>query len=239
MQNRPPALNVPGPVLWLVAALTVIHIYQSLLSESAAIEFVYRFAFIPLRFGNGASFPGGTAAEIWSPLTYALLHADLPHLSINILWMASFGSALAIRFGAARFFLMSAIGSVAGAAAHYVVLPNDSAPLIGASAGVSAMMGATLRFAFVPGGPLAGGRGRPESFRLPAPPFAVAMADRRVIVFIVLWFALNYFLGAGIFQVAGEDSSIAWQAHIGGFLAGLLLFPVFDPVNVQPDNSPG
>ena len=67
----------------------------------------------------------------------------------------------------------------------------------------------------------------------------MAMADRRVIAFIVLWFALNYFLGAGIFQVAGEDSSIAWQAHIGGFMAGLLLFPVFDPVNVQPDNSPG
>lgn len=239
MQNRSPALNVPGPVLWLVAVLAVIHVYQGLIGGGAEFEFVYRYAFVPLRYGNSAAFPGGVGAEIWSPFSYAMLHADLPHLLINALWMASFGSALAIRFGAVRFFAMFAIGSVAGAAAHYVVLPNDAAPLIGASAGVSAMMAATLRFAFVPGGPLAGGRGRPESFFVPAPPFAQAMADRRVIAFVGLWFALNYFLGAGIFQIAGEDTSIAWQAHIGGFLAGLLLFPVFDPVNVQPGDSPG
>lgn len=239
MRTRSPILNVPAPVLWLVAVLAVVHVYRSLLRGGSAFEFMYRYAFIPLRYGQSSAFPGGAGAEIWSPFSYSLLHADLVHLAINVLWMASFGSALAIRFGAGRFFLMFALGSIAGAAAHYIVMPNDNAPLIGASAGVAAMMAATLRFAFTPGGPLAGGGSRPESFMVPAPPLLEAMANRRVFVFVVLWFALNYFVGAGILDIAGEGSSIAWQAHIGGFLAGLLLFPLLDPVNVQHHNSRG
>jgi membrane associated rhomboid family serine protease len=48
------------------------------------------------------------------------------------------------------------------------------------------------------------------------------------MLFIVIWFATNILFGAGLVPILGEETSIAWEAHIGGFLVGLLLFPLFD-----------
>ena len=53
-------------------------------------------------------------------LTYSLLHADISHLVFNMLWLLPFGSAVARRFGAFRFFLFLAVSAIAGAAAHLV-----------------------------------------------------------------------------------------------------------------------
>jgi len=239
MRRSVPAFNIPPPVTLLIALLVAIHILRSFLGRQATFEFLYRFAFVPARLGHGEAYPGGSGAEIWTFLTYAFLHGDFVHLIVNILWMASFGSALAIRFGPARFYALFVLGCIAGALAHYLVLPGDMAPLVGASAGVSAMMAAALRFSFVPGGPLAGGRGRREAYDVPAPPLAVSLGNRRVLTFVILWFVLNLAFGVGNFGIAGEGSSIAWQAHIGGFLVGLLLFPLLDPVRADEPEFPG
>jgi membrane associated rhomboid family serine protease len=58
----------------------------------------------------------------------------------------------------------------------------------------------------------------------------VALRDTRVLAFLGVWFGLNLFFG--LFAGGGGFASgpIAWEAHIGGFIAGLLLFPYFDPV---------
>jgi membrane associated rhomboid family serine protease len=239
MRQNSPILNVPAPVISLVAVFALIHAWRSMLGRDAAFEFLFRYAFIPARYGQAEAYPGGAGAEIWTVLSYAFLHGDLVHLSINVLWMVSFGSALAVRFGAVRFFVLFVLGSIAGAGAHFLVMPDDPAPLVGASAGVAALMAATLRFAFAPGGPLAGGRGRGDSYFVPAPSLAEALANQRVLAFVVLWFVLNFVFGAGDFSFSGSGGSIAWQAHIGGFLCGLLLFPVLDPVRAVRDNSPG
>jgi membrane associated rhomboid family serine protease len=58
----------------------------------------------------------------------------------------------------------------------------------------------------------------------------VALRDPRVLAFLGVWFALNLLFGASSFSMVDDQQSIAWEAHIGGFLAGLLLFPLFDPV---------
>jgi membrane associated rhomboid family serine protease len=57
-----------------------------------------------------------------------------------------------------------------------------------------------------------------------------ALRNPRVLIFIAVWFALNLIFGIGSKIVPGSDADIAWQAHVGGFLTGLLLFPLFDPV---------
>ena len=56
-----------------------------------------------------------------------------------------------------------------------------------------------------------------------------------------LWFGLNLLFGIGSFAIVGVDQSIAWEAHVGGFFAGLLLFSLFDPVapqTLQPEEQP-
>jgi len=60
-------------------------------------------------------------------------------------------------------------------------------------------------------------------------PLRDVLRDQRVLTFILFWFLSNLIFGVGAQPLGLSDGSIAWQAHVGGFLAGLLLFSAFDP----------
>ena len=103
--------------------------------------------------------------------------------------------------------------------------------MIGASASVSGAMAAAIRFAFVRGSFLSFNRGdADQAARVPALPLFRALRDTRVIGFLAVWFGVNIIFGMGSIAVGSEGATVAWQAHIGGFFAGLLLFSLFDPV---------
>jgi membrane associated rhomboid family serine protease len=96
---------------------------------------------------------------------------------------------------------------------------------------VSGFMAAAIRFVFQAGGPLSVFRSAEAPiYHVPAVPLREALRDPRILAFLVVWFGLNALFGLGSVSLLGVDQPIAWQAHIGGFLTGLLLFPLFDPV---------
>lgn len=230
--RREPILNLPAVVTALIALLVGIHIARTfLLGPRQDQEVLLLFSFIPARYlasGLGVDFPGGFPAELWSPLTYALLHADAMHLGINSVWLAAFGSALAWRFGTGRFLIFTALAAVAGALLHYAAHSEDFVPVVGASGAISGHMAAVSRFMFQGGGIGAMRRG-PAAFRAPAVSLPGILRDRRVLGFLAVWFGLNLAFGLGALAVPGEDAQIAWEAHVGGFLFGLLAFSLFDP----------
>ena len=235
MESRQRIFNIPAVVVWSGGAIIAIHLSRLLLSDEADIALIYTMSFIPARYGElAAALPGGTAARYWTPLTYALLHADGLHLSINMFWMAAFGSALARRFGAARFIVLSVAAAFAGALAHLLAFPGDESVMICASAAVSGMMAAVARFALMPGGPLGTGRGQSGAFHRPAPPLRAVLGNRNTLIFIGIWFAVNLVFGVQGALLPGVEGAIAWQAHIGGFLAGFLAFGFIDPVPRRP-----
>jgi hypothetical protein len=81
------------------------------------------------------------------------------------------------------------------------------------------------------GGPIDMFRTHEEAaYRVPAAPLLAALRDPRIIIFLVAWFGLNLLFGIGVPSLPGIEQSVAWQAHIGGFLAGLTLFALFDRV---------
>jgi membrane associated rhomboid family serine protease len=219
--------NVAPAVTALAAVLLGIHaLRQFALSEDADTWVLFAFAFIPARELLDVSlsgFPGGDAARVWSVLTYALLHANWTHVLVNVLWLVAFGSPLAWRFGTVRFLLFSAVGAIAGALLHFAFFPHDMVPLVGASAAISAHMAGISRFALAGRLRLGG-----EAVRMPALSLAETLRNRRVLAFIGIWFAVNLIFG--LTGVAGGvvSGAIAWDAHIGGFVAGLLLFGLFD-----------
>lgn len=232
--ERQPVFNLPPAIVASLAVLIGIHAARvTLLSAEADFDLVLRFAFIPLRvlepYTIGTAIPGGPAAAWWSFVTYALLHADWAHLIFNGLWMAAFGSPLAWRFGTSRFLSFSVLGAIAGAVVFLLLNSDGLTPMIGASAAVSAHMAGASRFAFFAGGPL-GGLDGPAAYRRPAPPLMTAMTDRRVLTFLAVWFVLNLLFGLFVGNSALASGPIAWEAHIGGFLAGLVLFRYFDPI---------
>jgi membrane associated rhomboid family serine protease len=234
-QPREPILNVPTAVVATIAVLLLVHVTRDyLLPAEQNLRVLLLFAFIPARYEPsilaGALFPGGWGAEVWTFVTYALLHADFTHLGFNSAWLLPFGSALARRIGAARFLAFLAVTAAAGAAAHLLTHLGQLTPVIGASASVSGTMAAAMRFAFQRGGPLSGGWRSERSVHAPALPLMAALRDPRVLGFVGVWFALNVLFGIGAVSLTGGDEQVAWQAHIGGFVAGLLLFALFDPV---------
>ncbi len=191
------------------------------------------FGFIPKRYDStllAINFPGGAGAKVWTFVTYSLLHANLSHIGFNVLWLLPFGSALARRFGAIRFFVFMAVTAAAGALAHLVTHEHAVAPMIGASASVSGTMAAAIRFAFVQGSFLSFSRGDADAAaRVPALSLTRALRNPRVLGFLAVWFGVNIIFGVGSIAIGADGASVAWQAHIGGFFAGLMLFSLLMP----------
>jgi membrane associated rhomboid family serine protease len=242
------------PVFALVAALAAIHLLREALSPTADFRLLVELAFVPAQFtlpfdqqgvlraaaegvANGqiareeAAWLLGAGVRWWTLLTYAFLHGSTAHIVLNSVWLLAFGAAVCRRFGAARFLVFLAITAICGAIAHYAVFPYALQPVIGASAAISGAMGAAVRFAFAPGAPLGAGFSRTRDLRVyrrPAPPLRATLVEGRAVTFLAVWFLGNFVFGA--FAPVGGDATVAWQAHIGGFVAGFLLFGVFDPV---------
>nr|WP_127092240.1 rhomboid family intramembrane serine protease [Aquabacter cavernae] len=215
--------------------MAVIELIRGFLSEMADIEILALFAFIPARYSGIPEFalPGGLGAQVWTFVTYALLHGGWMHLGMNLVWLLAFGTPVARRFGTARFLAFCVVTAAAGALAHLLSYPGAMVPMIGASAVVSGAMAAAVRFAFAPGGPLGpmnyGRSGFGRSGHLPAVPLVRALREPRVLVFIAVWVGLNFLFGVAVSLPGTEGAEVAWQAHLGGFFAGLLLFSLFDP----------
>ena len=233
--RRERMLNVPVVVVALLAALGLIHAFLVLaLTAEQTTEVLLLFAFIPARYDPSVLpdvvWPGGLAADVWTFVTYALMHGDISHLVFNGVWLLAFGSPVAQRFGPLRFMAFMAATAVAGAAVHLVTHFGQILPMIGASAAVSGAMAAAMRFAFQRGGPLGFWRDRDEAYRVPASPLRASLRDPRVLAFILVWFGVNILFGFVSLGGSGLTQAVAWQAHIGGFVAGFLGFGLFDPV---------
>ncbi len=234
-----PIFNVPVVVIATAAVLVLVHVARMFLSDEQDLQFLLTFAFIPARYASNfadGSLPGGFGAELWTFFTYAFIHADLLHLGLNLAWLLPFGTALARRFGAWRYSVFMLVMSAAGALAHLAGNFGQAVPMIGASAAISGAMAAAMRFVFQQGGPLGVFRGgAEEAYRVPAASLAATLRDPKFLLFLAVWLGLNALFGLGTVSFGEDGQQIAWQAHVGGFFAGLLLFNAFDPV--VPDKT--
>jgi membrane associated rhomboid family serine protease len=257
VRPREPIFNLPAVIVGLVILLGLVHAGRSVLSASRDLSLLADLAVVPARFAidlgwasvsdvvremaqgvDQQTLAGRIAAlrffiddggpRWWTPLTYALLHADLAHLFVNMIWLTAFGSPVARRLGGGVFLALMAFGAVAGAAVHVWLHWAQVAPLIGASAAVSAAIGAASRFVFAPGVPFGALADEGIVRALPAQGFGQMLRSRQTVAFIAIWFGSNWLFGSGVVPVAGAAGDVAWEAHVGGFLAGLLAFPALD-----------
>ncbi len=151
---REPIFNLPIVVLASVGLMVVIHAIRMALPEEWDDLLLGLFAFAPDRYFGlpeaGAPWPGGLPAQIWSPFTYALLHNDLLHLISNCTVFAAIGNVLARRMTANRFLLFCVVTAPLSAIGELIIAAYQSAPVIGASGVICAMMGALARILFPP-----------------------------------------------------------------------------------------
>lgn len=227
--TREPIFNVPGSVVALIGLFVAIHVLRQLLSFDQDEWLTLAMAFIPARYaGYAAQIPGGEIAAWTSWITHMLVHGDLIHLLFNSAWFLAFGGAIALRIGTVRFLAFTAFTGVLGAATFLAFHWGEGIPVVGASGAVSGMMGAVMRFLFsaLDMGSFAAMRERPKS--VPLMSLMTALQDKRVLAVTVIYLLLNAVTALGIPGLAAEGG-IAWEAHLGGYLAGLLCFGFFDP----------
>jgi membrane associated rhomboid family serine protease len=238
LSHREPIFNVPGVVLWLLAIFFVVHAVRWVLPAEEGAWLTAVLAFIPARLtGLASELPGGRPAAVTSLVTHIFVHGDIAHLLINSAWMLAFGTPVARRTDWLRFVLFFLLCGVAGALLYFAINLAVGGSLlmllVGASGAISGLMGAAFRFLFrsLDGGPL----GLANAPATPLMTLAETLRDRRILLAIIGWTVLNILLAWGAGALT-EAAGIAWEAHLGGFYAGLLLYGLFDrPPPVDAD----
>ncbi|MCP5081906.1 MAG: rhomboid family intramembrane serine protease [Alphaproteobacteria bacterium] len=225
---RQPAINAPKVVLVLFVLMVAARGAQSLVTREGESWVLLNFALIPARYDSslGLIYPGGWGADIWVFVSHMFLHGDWLHLAINGFFMLAFGSVLARRLGTTKFLLFSLLSGLAAASVHLWAYWGDQAPLIGASGAISGQMAGTVRLMFARRRSVfdahRDGAGQMEALSL-----REVFTNPRALMFLGIWVGITVLAGAGG-VMAPAGSSIAWEAHLGGFAAGILSFGLFD-----------
>jgi membrane associated rhomboid family serine protease len=189
-----PMFNLPPMTKALLVLNLLVFGVMLLLPDVTADRLVAVFGFVPARYASGE---GATWPAILDPITYQFLHGSFAHIAANMLGLVAFGAGVEQRLRRWRFLVFYLVCGVAGALAEYVIEPQSAEVMIGASAAISGLFGAILRF---------------RAFR------------RGFWTLVILWLLVNAVTGV---TGAGSDAApVAWIAHVGGFVVGLVLFPL-------------
>lgn len=229
---RQPIFRSPAVVLWLIAGLAALHAWRVTRPGDGADSAVYEFGFYPLRYSrtfleSHMANPGTLWERAIPFVSYMGLHNDAVHLVINCLFLLAFGPIVARRWGGALFLIFFALCGVAAAAAYLALDWGSPIPVVGASGAISGLMPAGLRL--LPGQ-------APWAADSEAP--LAPLLSRPLLVFTAFFAVINLLTGLTGLGFGGENGLVAWQAHLGGYLAGLLLSGPFDALRPRKVGTP-
>ena len=234
-RSRQPFLLIPWPVVVLIALLVSCYAAFALAPPLLQNQIIGDYAFIPARYSQAFILahdydPGSLFDRALPFVTYIFLHGSVSHVAINSIWLLPFGAVVARRYHAALFFLFFLLCGVAGAGLHLVFNWGSPLPVVGASGAISGLMGAGFRMM------------EPFPPRLSAPPDGHALApilSPRIVIWSAVWVVINIVAGLTGMGAGTEIRLIAWQAHLGGYFAGLLLAGPFAALAaaLEPDRA--
>jgi membrane associated rhomboid family serine protease len=225
-----PTSLTPFVTLGLIAACALVFLWQVSLPPGAAERAVYAYGMIPAVLFGEARLPPDLAVipAGLSVLTAMFLHGGWMHLIGNMLYLWIFGNNIEDAMGHLRFVAFYLLCGAAAALTQALQDPGSSVPMIGASGAIGGVLGAyALLF--------------PRAHVLVLVPIGFFVTTVRIPALLVLgfWFVLQ-FVQSAMAPVAG--GGVAYWAHIGGFIAGLVLIVPFRnkafPLLGGPRSSP-
>lgn len=235
--NSQPIFQAPNVVMVALALLIAIHSGLQFFGEDWQIAALYMFSLIPARLGADPIAQVSYSAY-WSFLTYGLLHGSWAHLFSNCIWLLIFSTVVARRIGTWRYLLLCAVSTIAGGVLSTAMHWEERIILIGASAAVAGVMAAAIPIMFAKGMKL--GRSFQADLRsvIPLRPLEI-LQNPRALGFTVVWLLLTMITGAvqstGVALI--DEGQIAWEAHLGGFSAGLITFYLLDHGSALPKSN--
>ena len=225
-----PSRSVPFVTCGLIALNVLIFLYQiSLQGEGsqaaarAARDFIFEFGLVPCRLTGECAPGGGLLPPALTVLTSMFLHGGFLHVGGNMLYLWIFGNNVEDTLGHARFLIFYLVSGVAAAAAQVALSAASTVPMIGASGAVAGVLGAYLLL--FP---------RANVLTLIIFGFFVRLVRIPAVFVLGFWFAVQFLYGLATWaspvprgEAAGGET--AWFAHLGGFLAGMVLLFVLRP----------
>jgi membrane associated rhomboid family serine protease len=201
LRDSQPSYSTPIVTAGIIVANVLVFLYQISLDSFSANYLVDVYGLVPARF------------ELSTLFTSMFLHGGWLHLIGNMWFLWIYGDNVEDILGGARYLLFYLSCGAAAGVAHLLTNPGSPVPTIGASGAVSGVMGAyLLKF--------------PHSRIVTLIPvfFFLTTAEIPAVVILVYWFLIQVFSGmAAVGQMASAQGGVAWFAHVGGFLAGMLL----------------
>ncbi len=220
IRDNVPSRRRPVVTVAIIATCAAAFLFENLLDERG-LEALFRLCgLVPARYADprwaaGAGYP----KSYWPILAHMFLHGGWMHFIGNMWFLWLFGDNVEDRLGRLRFAAFYLVCGLAAAGAQVAVDPGSRLPVIGASGAISGVMGAY--FLLYPGARI-----------LTIVPIIVLVQVIEIpaFVFIGLWFVLQLQSGAlALGGAAGRTGGIAFWAHVGGFVAGLILLHLFLP----------
>jgi membrane associated rhomboid family serine protease len=182
-------------------------------SEAALQSFIEAWGVVPREYSAGRDLAPAIPYPFWTTLlTSMFLHGGWGHLGGNMLFMWIFGDNLEHRLGHVRFLVFYLVCGLAAGLAHILANLNSSIPTVGASGAISGVLGGYL---------LMFPRNRVYVMTYGG------VATVPAMLMLGLWIVLQFINGFGSIANTPETGGVAYLAHIGGFIAGLVLAPVF------------
>ena len=222
MRGENPTRRVPFVNYALIVINILVFLWQISLGPSSDAAF-YRLALIPMEVTSGLDL-----GDIRSVFTSMFMHAGLMHLLGNMLYLWIFGDNVEDVLGHFRYLLFYLAGGFAASFTHVFLYPTSTIPTVGASGAIAATLGAYLLLF-------------PNRRVVTIIPFGFFLQVARIPALIVLgfWFLLQLFEGTLALGAAGLGG-VAFSAHIGGFVFGMIFGPLLrlrrsSPVNVMGD----
>ena len=213
LRDDNPTRITPIVTVGLIAICVLVFLWQTSLGarEEAAL---YALGVIPAVILDHAELAPGLSwvDPALTPFTSMFLHGGWMHLGGNMLYLWIFGNNIEDAMGHARFIVFYLICGIAAVFAQALPDPQSIIPMIGASGAISGVLGAYLLL-------------YPHARVLVAIPFGFYLhtVSLKAGIVLVFWFGLQIISSLA----AGDGPGVAWFAHIGGFLAGMALIPIF------------
>jgi membrane associated rhomboid family serine protease len=208
-----PRRRVPVVTYALIALNALAFFWQLSLGQSLE-QALFQIAFIPARFW----IPGNWVFDIYTVVVSMFLHGSLMHIGSNMLYLFIFGDNIEDRLGRFRYLLFYLLCGFLATFAHAFFSPGSRIPAIGASGAIAGVLGAYLILF-------------PHARVMTLIPIFIFITVRELPAIFILgfWFVLQLFSGVGSLGVrdAQDMGGVAYFAHIGGFVAGMILIGVF------------
>ncbi len=216
-----PRIGTPYVTWSVIGACVLVFFWQVSLGASGGEIAIYEFGMIPARLlGTAALDPELIAVPAWSTVfTSMFMHGGWLHLGFNMLFLWIFGDNVEDCMGHARYLIFYLVCGVAAALAQAFVSPGSTIPMVGASGAISGVLGAYLLL-----------HPRATVRTVIFLGIFVTMMHLPALIVLGLWFLMQ--LVSATFSNSGE-AGVAFWAHVGGFVAGMALVPLFKKRDVE------